>query len=99
MINFVLTISSDNGLLGCMPQLENSSTVIVRLNLKCVVLPSGMSNAAIPFEVMVNTIIPLERIADDRALQIIFFCCRHQSKMLICQRISAIAQCIIYQPI
>jgi len=38
-------------------------------NLECVVLPPGNSNEEIPLEVIVQTIPPLERIADDNVVQ------------------------------
>jgi len=51
-------------------QVEHSSTTNGIQNLECAVLPPGISNAAIPLEATVNTISPLERNADDNALQI-----------------------------
>ncbi|KAG5006542.1 hypothetical protein JHK82_024487 [Glycine max] len=42
-------------------------------NLKCVVLPPGSSNDAIPLEATVMTIPPLDRIAEDKVFQINVF--------------------------
>ncbi|KAG4991185.1 hypothetical protein JHK82_024682 [Glycine max] len=38
-------------------------------NLECAVRPPGNSNEAIPLEATVQTILPLERIADDKVVQ------------------------------
>ncbi|KAL5153939.1 hypothetical protein HKD37_19G053404 [Glycine soja] len=67
-----LSNSSDLSSLSAL-QYYFSSVDTGMTNLKCVVLPPGSSNNAIPLEATVKTIPPLDRIADDKVFQINVF--------------------------
>lgn len=73
IISSAFLISSANYDPGLMLYVKSSFKFIGITYLECAVLPPLRSRDAIPFDATVNTIPPLERIADERVLQMKVF--------------------------